>query len=60
MVNNLVFHSNQKVSLIIDKKAFEDVINSLSKTIEGIKINEANDTIITIVLNSESIKAPLM
>ena len=40
MVNNLVFHSNQKVSLIIDKKAFEDVINSLSKTIEGIKIND--------------------
>ena len=46
MVNNLVFHSNQKVSLIIDKKAFEDVINSLSKTIEGIKINDSKTEIL--------------
>lgn len=46
MVNNLVLHSNQKVSLIIDKKAFEDVINSLSKTIEGIKINDSKTEIL--------------
>ena len=46
MVNNLVFHTNKKVSLIIDKKAFEDVINSLSKTIEGIKINDSKTEIL--------------
>lgn len=46
MVNSLVLHSNQKVSLVIDKKAFEDVINSLSKTIDGIKINDSKTEIL--------------
>ncbi|MBD5423349.1 MAG: hypothetical protein HDR43_02540 [Mycoplasma sp.] len=41
MINNLVLHSNQKISIIVDKKAFEDVINSLTKTISGIKINDS-------------------
>ncbi len=46
MVSNLVLHSNQKISLIIDKKAFEDIINSLDKTIEGIKINDSKTEIV--------------
>ena len=46
MVNNLVLHSSQKVSIIIDKKAFEDVKHSLSKTIEGIKVNDSKTEIL--------------
>lgn len=34
-----ILHASQKVSLIVSKKAFEDIVSSLPKVISGIKID---------------------
>lgn len=40
MLNNIVLHNNQKISIIVNKKSFEDVVNSLEKNIQYIKIDK--------------------
>lgn len=45
MLNNLVLHNNQKISVIVNKKAFEDIISSLEKTIKYIKIDNSKTEI---------------
>lgn len=39
MINYLTTNANQRTSILVDKKAFEDIINTLPKFISGIKVN---------------------
>ena len=45
MTDFIVIHSNQKVSTLVSKKAFEDIVNTLPKVIDGIKVNTSKTNI---------------
>ncbi len=46
MVSYLVVHKNPKLSVIIDKKAFEDIINTLPQRISDIKLNAIKTSVV--------------
>lgn len=45
-MENIILNINKKITTLIDKKAFEDIVSSLSQTIEGIKINSSKTEVL--------------
>lgn len=55
MLNFVINNTNKKISTLVSKKAFEDIINSLPKVIDGIKINSSKNFVLINPKNSKII-----
>ena len=55
MLNFVINNTNKKISTLVSKKAFEDIINSLPKVIDGKKINSSKNFVLINPKNSKII-----